>query len=70
MQVSNRDLIANVLAIRTMAENTLRLLNGIEEQPQASSDPEICEHPNKKQAMGGNWFCPDCKTEGKDEADE
>jgi len=70
MQVSNRDLIANVLAIRTMAENTLRLLNGIEEQSQTSSDPEICEHPNKKKAMGGFWFCPDCKTEGKDEADE
>jgi hypothetical protein len=19
-----------------------------------------CEHPNKKTAMGGHWWCPDC----------
>jgi hypothetical protein len=71
MQVSNRDLIANVLAIRTMAENTLRLLNGVEEQPQASKDPALCGHPSKRQALGGHWFCPDCETEGREEsADE
>jgi hypothetical protein len=68
MQVNSRDLIANLLAIRTTVDNTLRLLNGVEEQPQASSDPALCGHPNKKAMLGGHWFCPDCETEGKDEA--
>jgi len=70
MQVSERDLIANLLAIRTTVDNTLRLLNGIEQKPQASKDPALCGHPNKTDMMGGHWFCPDCETEGKDEADE
>jgi ribosomal protein L37AE/L43A len=70
MQVSNRDLIANLLAIRTTVDNTLRLLNGVEEQPQASNDPAQCGHPNKKRMMGGHWFCPDCQAEGEESADE
>jgi predicted Zn-ribbon and HTH transcriptional regulator len=71
MSVSNRDLIANLLAIRTTVDNTLRLLNGIEEKPQASKDPAQCGHPNKVAAMGGHYFCPDCKSEWREEsADE
>jgi hypothetical protein len=69
MSVNERDLIANLLAIRTTIDNTLRLIGGVEETPQTTNDPETCGHPNRKAMMGGHYFCPDCKAEWK-ESDE
>jgi len=65
MQVSKERLIANVIAIRSLCDVLMLQINGAE--PEADS-PEVCAHPNKRRSMGGYWFCPDCNTEGRDEA--
>jgi len=68
---TDHELMANLLAIRTTVDNMLRLISDNANESQASNEPVECGHPGKKAAMGGNWFCPDCKAEWREEsADE
>jgi len=67
MQVSSKQLTANLIALRVAIDEMLLQINGVE--PVATESGE-CTHRNKVRAMGGNWFCPDCKTEGREELAE